>query len=73
MNNSTKPRTKQKSKAVQLSLTINGVTIIKQNLQPNGEFYGMRYILPPRFSYEDLQNWKKENELQILNFRKNGN
>ena len=73
MNNPTKKSTKQKSKAVQITLTIDGVTMIKQNLQPNGEFYGMRYILPPRFDYQDLQNWKKDNALQITNFRTNAN
>ncbi len=64
---------KQKSKSVQLSLTIDGVTIIKQNVQTNGEFYGMHYVLPPRFNYENLQLWKEKNAIEISNFRKNGN
>ena len=65
-----KPRTKQKSKAVQLSLTINGVTIIKQNVKPNGEYFGVRYNLPPKFSYNDLLEWRAENHEAITNFRK---
>lgn len=73
MNNPTKKSTKRISKTVQLSLTIDGVTMIKTNVQPNGDFYGMHYILPPRFNYEQLTNWKKENALKILNFRKNAN
>jgi hypothetical protein len=65
-----KKRTKQKSKAVQLSLTINGVTIIKQNVQPNGQYFGVRYNLPPKFSYNELLAWRAENHEAISNFRK---
>lgn len=70
MNNPIEKSTEQKSKPVQESLTIDGVTMIKQKLQENGEFYGMRYIFPIPFNYDKLLNWKKNNEIQILNFRK---
>jgi hypothetical protein len=62
---------KQKIKSVQLTLTIDGVTMIKTNVQPNGEFYGMHYVLPPRFNYENLQLWKEKNAIEINKFRKN--
>jgi hypothetical protein len=68
--NTTNKRKRTQGEAVQLSLTINGVTVIKQNVRPNGEYFGVRYILPPNFRYEDLLNWRVENATIISQFRK---
>jgi hypothetical protein len=71
--NTTNKRKRTQGEAVQLSLTINGVTVIKQNVKPNGEYFGVRYILPDKFFYNDLLQWKIENSEAITKFRKQPN
>jgi hypothetical protein len=70
MNKTIKKSSEQETKKLRVSLTIDNVTIIKQNLQENGDFYGMHYVFPNGFNYEKLVEWKNKNEIQITNFRK---
>jgi hypothetical protein len=66
-----KPRIKKQT--FQLSLSINGVTVVKRNVKEDGSYYGVHYDLPKNFSYSDLQQWKEDNAAAIKQFRKQPN
>ena len=63
-----KPRTKKQP--LQLSLSINGVTLVKCNVKEDGSYCGVHYDLPKNYSYTDLQQWKEDNADAIKQFRK---